>query len=82
MLLPNLTRFADAAATGVVNVSTDQTGTPRYIPLISRGAGRVDPVVSAARRIAGARVPIRRSRRPACRWATGGCRPMAGSGCR
>ncbi len=41
MLLP-LDRFADAAATGVVNVSTDQTGTPRYIPLISRGADRVD----------------------------------------
>jgi adenylate cyclase len=41
MLLPNA-RFADAAAIGVVNVSTDQTGTPRYIPLISRGAGRVD----------------------------------------
>lgn len=41
MLLPNA-RFADAAAIGVVNVLTDQTGTPRYIPLISRGAARVD----------------------------------------
>jgi adenylate cyclase len=41
MLLPNA-RFADVAAIGVVNVSTDQTGTPRYIPLISRGADRVD----------------------------------------
>jgi adenylate cyclase len=41
MLLP-YARFADAAAVGVVNVSTDQTGTPRYIPLISRGADRVD----------------------------------------
>jgi adenylate cyclase len=41
MLLPNA-RFADVAAIGVVNVATDQTGTPRYIPLISRGADRVD----------------------------------------
>lgn len=42
MLLPQA-RFSDVAAIGVVNVATDETGTPRFIPLISRGAGRVDP---------------------------------------
>ncbi|MDM9628084.1 adenylate/guanylate cyclase domain-containing protein [Rhizobium sp. S152] len=41
ILLP-LARFADAAAIGVVNVATDQTGTPRFIPMISRGEKRVD----------------------------------------
>lgn len=41
MMLP-IARFADSAAIGVVNVSTDQGGTPRYVPLISRGAQRVD----------------------------------------
>ncbi|OWV78829.1 adenylate cyclase [Rhizobium sp. R635] len=42
LLLP-LSRFAEAAAVGVVNVATDQTGTPRFIPLISRAADRLDP---------------------------------------
>ncbi|WP_434713180.1 adenylate/guanylate cyclase domain-containing protein [Rhizobium sp. YTUHZ045] len=42
LLLP-LPRFASAAAVGVVNVATDQTGTPRFIPLISRAADRLDP---------------------------------------
>ena len=32
-LLP-LQRFADVAATGVVNVATDQTGTPRFVPMV------------------------------------------------
>ncbi|TBH62089.1 CHASE2 domain-containing protein, partial [Rhizobium leguminosarum] len=42
LLLP-LPRFAEAAAVGIVNVATDQTGTPRFIPLISRAADRLDP---------------------------------------
>ena len=42
LLLP-LPRFAEATAVGVVNVATDQTGTPRFIPLISRAADRLDP---------------------------------------
>ncbi|WP_064685863.1 CHASE2 domain-containing protein [Rhizobium bangladeshense] len=42
LLLP-LPRFAEAAAVGIVNVATDQTGTPRFIPLISRSADRLDP---------------------------------------
>ncbi|MBX4889528.1 CHASE2 domain-containing protein [Rhizobium bangladeshense] len=42
LLLP-LPRFAAAAAVGVVNVATDHTGTPRFIPLISRAADRLDP---------------------------------------
>ncbi len=41
LLLP-LPRFAEAAAVGIVNVATDQTGTPRFIPLISRSADRLD----------------------------------------
>jgi adenylate cyclase len=41
LLLP-LPRFADASAIGIVNVATDQTGTPRFIPLISRAPNRVD----------------------------------------
>ncbi|WP_028744506.1 CHASE2 domain-containing protein [Rhizobium mesoamericanum] len=41
MLLP-LRRFSDVAAIGVVNVATDESGTPRFIPLISRGSERVD----------------------------------------
>ncbi|PDT07662.1 adenylate/guanylate cyclase domain-containing protein [Rhizobium sp. M1] len=41
LLLP-LPRFAEAAAVGIVNVATDQTGTPRFIPLISRTADRLD----------------------------------------
>jgi adenylate cyclase len=42
LLLP-LKRFSDVAATGVVNVATDETGVPRFIPLISRSGGRIDP---------------------------------------
>ncbi|EJZ21627.1 adenylate/guanylate cyclase domain-containing protein [Rhizobium sp. Pop5] len=42
LLLP-LPRFAEAAAVGIVNVATDQTGTPRFIPLISRATDRLDP---------------------------------------
>ncbi len=42
LLLPQ-ERLADVAATGIVNVSTDQTGVPRFIPLLSRGEGRIDP---------------------------------------
>ncbi|MBB4573022.1 CHASE2 domain-containing protein [Rhizobium lentis] len=42
LLLP-LPRFAEAAAVGIVNVATDQTGTPRFVPLISRSADRLDP---------------------------------------
>ncbi|TCU09951.1 CHASE2 domain-containing protein [Rhizobium sullae] len=42
LLLP-LKRFSDVAATGVVNVATDETGVPRFMPLISRSDGRVDP---------------------------------------
>ncbi len=41
MVLP-LPRFSDVAAVGVVNVATDESGTPRFIPLISRGGERVD----------------------------------------
>jgi adenylate cyclase len=41
MLLP-LGRFSDVAAIGVVNVATDESGTPRFIPLISRSGERVD----------------------------------------
>ncbi|MBY5567049.1 adenylate/guanylate cyclase domain-containing protein [Rhizobium leguminosarum] len=41
LLLP-LPRFAEAAAVGIVNVAIDQTGTPRFIPLISRAADRLD----------------------------------------
>lgn len=41
LLLP-LTRFSDVAAVGIVNLATDQTGIPRYVPLISRGPDRVD----------------------------------------
>ncbi|PCK77854.1 CHASE2 domain-containing protein [Rhizobium sophoriradicis] len=42
LLLP-LPRFAEASAVGIVNVATDRTGTPRFIPLISRSADRLDP---------------------------------------
>lgn len=41
ILLP-LARFSDTTATGIVNVATDQTGTPRFIPMISRGQNRID----------------------------------------
>jgi adenylate cyclase len=41
LLLP-LTAFADAAAVGIVNVGTDQSGTPRGIPLLFRTADSVE----------------------------------------
>jgi adenylate cyclase len=41
LLLPQQ-RFADAAALGIVNVATDQSGVPRFIPLFSRAANRLD----------------------------------------
>jgi adenylate cyclase len=37
-----LERFSRAAAIGVVNISTDYTGTPRLAPLIFRSADRVE----------------------------------------
>ena len=40
-LLP-LKRFADQARIGVVNVATDQAGTPRSVPLLFRTADRVE----------------------------------------
>ncbi len=41
LLLPQ-PRFAEAAALGIVNVATDQSGVPRFIPLFSRAANRLD----------------------------------------
>jgi adenylate cyclase len=41
LLLPQ-PRFEDAAALGIVNVATDQSGVPRFIPLFSRAPGRLD----------------------------------------
>ncbi|MBB3591221.1 adenylate cyclase [Rhizobium sp. BK529] len=41
LLLPQ-PRFAEAAALGIVNVATDQSGVPRFIPLFSRAAERLD----------------------------------------
>ena len=40
-LLP-LQRFADHAAVGVVNVATDRSGTPRFVPMFFRAGGRVE----------------------------------------
>jgi adenylate cyclase len=40
-LMP-LPEFADAAAVGVVNVATDQTGTPRFVPMLFRSGDRVE----------------------------------------
>ena len=40
-LLP-LTRFADHAKVGIANVTTDQTGTPRSIPLLFRTLDKVE----------------------------------------
>ena len=34
--------FSDAAAVGVVNVATDQTGTPRLVPLLFRSGDQVE----------------------------------------
>lgn len=46
-------RFANAASYGVVNVQTDKTGTPRFVPMLFRSGERIAPsfslrVVSAA----------------------------------
>ncbi|MDK4720385.1 adenylate/guanylate cyclase domain-containing protein [Rhizobium sp. CNPSo 3968] len=46
-------RFAEAASYGVVNVQTDKTGTPRFVPMLFRSGERIEPsfslrVVSAA----------------------------------
>jgi adenylate cyclase len=40
-LLP-LKKFADHAQTGVANVATDQTGTPRSIPMLFRTSDRIE----------------------------------------
>lgn len=40
-LLP-LQRFADRAAVGVVNVATDQSGTPRFFPMLFRQGNRIE----------------------------------------
>ncbi len=40
-LMP-LRRFSDVAAVGVVNVATDQTGTPRFVPLLFRSGDQVE----------------------------------------
>ena len=41
LLLPQKI-FSDAAAIGVVNVATDQTGTPRFVPMLFRSGDRVE----------------------------------------
>ncbi|NTG47083.1 adenylate/guanylate cyclase domain-containing protein [Agrobacterium rhizogenes] len=46
-------RFAEAASYGIVNVQTDKTGTPRFVPMLFRSGERIEPsfslrVVSAA----------------------------------
>ncbi|UCI06482.1 CHASE2 domain-containing protein [Mesorhizobium sp. B1-1-8] len=38
--------FSDAAAVGVVNVITDRTGTPRFVPLLFRSADRLEAAFS------------------------------------
>jgi adenylate cyclase len=40
-LMP-LPAFSDAAAVGVVNVATDQTGTPRFVPLLFHSGDQVE----------------------------------------
>ena len=39
-------RFADAATSGVVNVQTDKTGTPRFVPMLFRSGDRIEPSFS------------------------------------
>ena len=49
-----LQRFADVAAIGVVNVATDRTGTPRFVPMIFTDGSRLEasfPLRVAARAI-------------------------------
>ena len=67
-LLP-LPAFSEAAAVGVVNVATDRTGAPRFVPLLFQAEGRIeaslplrvaalavgaDPEIDAGQRRAGA----------------------------
>jgi adenylate cyclase len=40
-LMP-LQAFSDAAAVGVVNVATDRTGTPRFVPLLFRSGNQLE----------------------------------------
>ncbi|AYG59191.1 CHASE2 domain-containing protein [Rhizobium jaguaris] len=39
-------RFAEAATYGVVNVQTDKTGTPRFVPMLFRSGERIEPSFS------------------------------------
>jgi adenylate cyclase len=39
-------RFADVAASGIVNVQTDKTGTPRFVPMLFRSGDRIEPSFS------------------------------------
>ncbi|WP_047454922.1 CHASE2 domain-containing protein [Rhizobium rhizogenes] len=39
-------RFAEAASYGVVNVQTDKTGTPRFVPMLFRSGERIEPSFS------------------------------------
>lgn len=39
-------RFAAAASYGVVNVQTDKTGTPRFVPMLFRSGERIEPSFS------------------------------------
>ena len=41
LLLP-LKRFSDAAAVGLVNVATDYTGTPNFLPMLFRTGDRIE----------------------------------------
>jgi adenylate cyclase len=45
LLLP-LSRFSEASAVGVVNVTTDRSGTPRHVPLLLRTGDRLVPSFS------------------------------------
>jgi adenylate cyclase len=39
-------QFAEAASYGIVNVQTDQTGTPRFVPMLFRSGERIEPSFS------------------------------------
>ncbi|MDL2402157.1 CHASE2 domain-containing protein [Rhizobium mayense] len=39
-------RFAEAATYGIVNVQTDKTGTPRFVPMLFRSGERIEPSFS------------------------------------
>ena len=41
-LLSPLTVFSEASATGIVNVTTDETGTPRFLPMLFRTGSRAE----------------------------------------